>query len=147
MERIKFEHIAPYIPYGLEFKCSDVQSGEYAISMITEIHLGNEVLEVGATQFDFSDLGTEELKPIFRPLSDLIKDIDVIKQELFLDSKSDNYNYLGVINHAHAFHLDGKKVGVLAMPHFFIKKLFKERFDVFGYIEKGLAIDMQSIVK
>jgi len=87
----------------------------------------------------------DRVKPVLRPLSDLTKAIEHIKYELNLNPESENYEYLGVVNYSPAFMLDGVQVGIMAMPFFFVQKLIEWKFDIAGLIEKGEAIDLNSL--
>lgn len=92
------------------------------------------------------DLDQEyKVTPYCRPLSDLTKEIEHIKLDLNLNIESENYNYLGIINYSHAFFLDGFQVGIMAMPFFFIQKLIELHFDIARLIDKGEAIDVNTL--
>lgn len=130
--KLEVKHLAPYAPYGVRVILGTTERDLTAISLdspycFVTAHKGSREKQM---------VGIENVKPILRPLSDLPKQ----------NGDDDNYNYLGIVNFAHAFSLDGKEVGVLAMPYLFIEELFKEHYDVFGLIKKGLAIDISDVV-
>lgn len=129
MEKLELKHIVGYFPYGLKM----ISQNDFVSPLIRE-------LRVDGFQFMI-----DTRKPILRPLSDLKKIASEIDLEFREDLNNDNYKYLGIVNYSHAFSLDGKQVGVLAMPYFFIEKLLENHFDIHGLIEKGLAIDINTI--
>lgn len=135
--KLELKHLAPYLPYGLTFKCTDTYSGEYEISTITEMHLGNEILEVGATTFEFSDLGTAILKPILRPLSDLFNEYPLTNDYEGWESEW--------IEHIWDFTGKIEEANILACPYNLMQDLLSKHFDVFGLIHTGLAIDVNTI--
>jgi len=129
--KLELKHIAPYLPYGLNFIMLD-PSGEYEISPIINIDFAKEELEVSATCYDFSDLGGEEIKPILRPL------LDLTREELYKAGFNSHIDYL---THEHQeFSTD-----VLKAPYDMVVYLFEHHFDVFGLIEKGLAVNINDI--
>ena len=72
------------------------------------------------------------IKPILRPLSDLTKEIDVNgeKHQMWL-----------LVPHGNSIN------DVFSWQYKNIKTLFEWHFDVFGLIENGLAIDINSLVE
>lgn len=129
--KLEIKHLASYLPYDLKVV---FEADEHEHTLVGLVNWSDEIMVLSP----FNDYGRSNIKnckPILRPLSNLPKQ----------NGDDDNYNYLGIVNFAHAFSLDGKKVGVFAMPYFFIEELCKEHYDVFGLIEKGLAIDINGI--
>lgn len=74
-------------------------------------------------------------KPILRPLSDLTNEI----------IENEDFEYLGYTKYCETFTMGGKQVGILAMPYYVLEKLFKNHFDVFRLIEKGLAVSIHDV--
>jgi len=80
-----------------------------------------------------------KLKPIFRPLSDLTKEIEHNGVKFIPAQK---LGESGFVFPGHTWvHM------VLELPYWVIEKLIEWHFDVFGLIEKGLAIDINTIEK
>ena len=119
---LELKHLAPYLPYGLEI-----------------INNVNKKRELTIYYLNYWKESGVELKPILRPLSDLTKEIKhdgdkftpctdyyYIKDELeelsTLDSSYIRYTRYNVV-----------------------KVLFELHFDFFGLIEKGLAIDINTL--
>lgn len=132
METLQLKHLAPYLPYQVKITFYD---GRVHWNIMSPNHL---------QEINNSDV--RKFKLILRPLSDLTKEIDSTRiggesdvtymdvVEAF-DSSGCHINYsdLHKINHIHEY-----SFGV-------IQQLIEWHFDVFGLIEKGLAIDMNTI--
>lgn len=149
MDKLTLEHLAPYLPYGLKMfhKESAVK-----IQTMTHFDLCEDLLQ---------HHNKWRNKPILRPLSDLTKEIEhngrtfvpmdtvgdipnnFCKCDFVTDwcDKGGDFNeYVqefvkGVFGNHHLDYL----------PFGFVQKLIEWHFDVFGLIEKGLAIDINSI--
>jgi hypothetical protein len=107
------------------------------------------LLGCGETQlgWDVDDLLLNEVKPILRPLSDLTKEMeydgDIITPIYYryFDSMFFEDDFLrGIVLRNSSYKITQCSYGVL-------QKLFEWHFDVFGLIEKGLAIDINSLKK
>lgn len=72
--KLELKHIAPYLPYGLNFQCLDVESGEWEIVGLSKIDLVNETLEIGNIDVDISEMKDSNIKLILRPLSEFSKE-------------------------------------------------------------------------
>lgn len=132
--KLELKHLAPYLPYGL--KCS---------------YRGGNVSELS---FDYlSDFGCDYFKPILRPLSDLLKEglyighlnIETITDESYpVDYEEDNIKDLDVYlenwieSKSNDYHVN-------FLPHGLVNELISEHFDVFGLINNGLAIDINTL--
>lgn len=122
---MKLEHLAPYLPYGL--KSYTLYDGHVLVRDITV----NNVMA-------FVD-GDINSKPILRPLSDLAKEIEH-NGEKFVPSKE--YSYLRFEE------ISNYKGGENVMNFIQVREqnvLLELHFDVFGLIEKGEAIDINTL--
>lgn len=131
--KLTIEHLATYLPYGLK-----VLVEEYGIELVVGIH-GNDII----TTEDNAHFSA--IKPILRPLSDLTKEIE-INGEKFVPiekcgycSLEDCINEGGEIDEVTSDHL------LSFMPFNYLRKLFEWHFDINELIEKGLAIDYNTI--
>lgn len=132
MEKLELKHLTPYLPYGLKIKTSNNQGN--VIRQIHGIDISEEfILACGYINYIESDnyypYTLKSCKPILRPLSDL---------------KEDNY-YFTYCNNS-GFMMKGKNETYIRLND--LEYLFKNHFDVFGLIDKGLAIsysDVQSM--
>jgi len=127
--KLELKHITPYLPYGLKYVKIKNNEVETMRSISTEINL----IDMGwgdAMQLD-------EIKPILRPLSDLTKEEFVMdgwrkKGILFLDETSN------IPHNSRESHIGSIMYGDMV-------KIFEWHLDVFGLIEKGLAININTI--
>ena len=152
--KLELKHLAPYLPYGLKYmKYSDHDS-----PIRHDIMQGISTNGVYACG-DITPLSFKKCKPILRPLSDLtdplinliFKDTGengIIISRYISDSLKDltitiTYKIMGdvftdfVINRNDIRYTD----------YWIVEKLFENHFDVFGLIDKGLAIDKNTIKK
>lgn len=137
---LEFKYIAPYLPYGLNFRISEGKIFPLNANHIFNNHTGQyKGLERGA-------------KIILRPLSDLTKEIEVGGNRFVPVEKM----YNGTIN---SWKNNQETCGIWydyimeLHDHDLIKELqysdilflLEWHFDVFGLIEQGLAIDINKI--
>lgn len=137
--KLELKHIAPYLPYHLKCHCMGLHINEADSSPLKVSIVGAsidfiEIHEIGRTvteEYHYSDVF-----PILRPLSDLVKNE--------FEDLYDSLHY-----HSQSLLLREDLVGNWAesMRYYDFKKLLANHFDVFGLIEKGLAIDKNSITQ
>ena len=121
--KLELKHLAPYLPYELKvflpiWKCERTISQLRQKSIVTK---------------DFANhLWFIDVKPILRPLSDL--------------TKVNGFSLSDMITHGYhnEFWLP-ENFEVKYLMHLDFEKLVSWHFDVFGLIEKGLAIDINTI--
>ncbi|CAL67435.1 hypothetical protein [Christiangramia forsetii] len=170
MEKLELKHLAPYLPYGLKIKGL---TKIYPDPIITGI-LGSCDRVYWNYHGASGVWKLEDTKLILRPLSDLTKDIKhnnnkflpivelskiEFDDEVDIDFSSDFHenDYLLELEYvptwfALRFHKKDKNFsrwddgeGISACKHELLFKLFEWHFDVFGLIEKGLAIDKNKL--
>ena len=123
-EQLKLEHLAPYLPYGLKYIDKDNNELKTMRSLSSEINM----VDLGwGNAHEFS-----EFKPILRPLSDL--------------TKINGFSLSDMISHGYhnTFWLP-ENFEVKYLMHLDFEKMVSWHFDVFGLIEKGLAIDKNTL--
>lgn len=119
-EQLTIKELAPYLPYGLKGYAPD-------INLIDDITLQN-------VEFVMSE--PHNCKPLLRNLSDLTKEIEVNGEII------DVIDYLKIpFGLATMLCLEN----IQNMPYRTFEKLLELHFDVFGLIDKGLAIDLNTI--
>jgi hypothetical protein len=127
--KLELKHLAPYLPYGLKCKSTTILFGEE----------DNGIYEMGLISMRGVLKGTG--KPILRPLSDLISLINI-------DFEDEKFKPIDVIirkggcHSAVALHV---KIGKGTLGFKYFDLLLQWHFDVFGLIEKRLAIDINTI--
>lgn len=141
MEKLTIKELAPYLPYGLKIFSEDGNSYD----VITDIQIAHIIKH--------NRIG--EVKPILRPLSDLTKEIKVngekfVPIEYFelgddynesVDYGNGNIKLIGLLKDMAKYNFIDSNY----MPYYVVQKLFEWHFDVFGLIEKRLAIDINTL--
>ena len=124
-EQLKLKHLAPYLPYGL--KMYNLNNGRGAYNNILKRRLKKIEILTGDSIELLMFLGR---KPILRPLSELT--------ELDINNKPKFFPSIMCVNC-----IDAKMIE--QMPYEDFDYLIRNHFDVFGLIEKGLAINKNEI--
>ena len=125
--KLELKHLSPYLPYGL--KVYEGEIGDYN-NRIRLMNLGegrsNHWVGVKAILKSHEPKGFSYYRPILRPLS-----------EFYLNPFHDYPN-------REMFYADikNKTISVIIW-----EDLLKGHFDVFGLIEKGLAVDINTLEK
>lgn len=123
--KLTIKHLAPYLPYGL-----------MSVDYFDGIELKRKI--VPSNIVGFVD-GDTKAKPILHPLSDLTKEIEH-NGEKFVPSDRLAINLFS--KGTKEIILKGEINGI---PYWVMQYLFEWHFDVFGLIEKGLAVDINTL--
>lgn len=155
MEELQLEHIAPYLPYKL--KCNlmgeieeDNHGRGQAIGKIFNVN-GYEMYNDGEHYLKCSDEEYSheppfyDVFPILRPLSDIDKEIYFNGQSVRVSLKLNlvNYGFAGL--HPHNEETLKERIRTETLYYKDTQTLFKYHFDVFGLIEKKLAINCNDL--
>jgi hypothetical protein len=131
--KLELKHLAPYLPYGLK--------GVYHESIITlSLNGFSSATEIG---YDISLFLKCEIKPILRPLSDLTIEI-THNGQTFVPIEWFEEKYFATDLPAQCERIIEDDRWVNQSSYMLIEQLFEWHFDVFGLIEKGLAIDINN---
>lgn len=142
MQKLELKHLAAYLPYQL--KC--VYKGDKNVSILGLSYNEGEKLLIKIGIHEWTNFFN--IKPILRPLSDLTKEIEVNGEKfvpadiLFpvCEFKSE-YERIVAIKE-----LELQNAITHSCTYFsIVQKLFEWHFDVFGLIEKGLAININTL--
>lgn len=126
MEKLEAKHIAPYMPYKLMFWHTKLKNKQ-EMSQIKVRKDGDVHVDVESdTLVYISSINDSWIKPILRPLSDL---------------KEDKYYFTYFKDYG--FMMKGKNETYIRLND--LEYLFKNHFDVFGLIDKGLAISYSDV--
>lgn len=135
-------HLAPYLPYKL--KCEVTDRGKKTIDIMFCVYDNGECSFANIVE---SNKGFSEVKPILRPMT-------------MLDGKTWNYEnipvnflrLLGVTASEHGYSLReaeemvyNRRSEPFKIPYILFEQLLKFHFDVFGLIDKGLAVDINTL--
>lgn len=164
MKKLERKHITPYRDYGLNFvmttdyredfaSCDDwgadiadfkkgsiwTYAGEVDKDLYIPIGEGDlsRVFRKGSTYISIDDNG---IKPILRPLSDLTKEIEI---------NGDRFRPIEKL-YGGDYYTKGMNDSISNYQHLknhygFYSQLFEWHFDVFGLIDAGLAVDLNTL--
>jgi hypothetical protein len=152
--KLELKHLAPYLPHKLQVSINK-NGWEYMISgssNIAELRglYGDDMCLLYQENEGF-DLDFESFELILRPKTDLVKEIEINGKKfvpaLVLWSVSieeeEDFEIYGKIPDYWKNNLNLEFENDLIYRE--MKYLFKWHFDVFGLIEKGLAIDINTL--
>lgn len=149
--KLTLGHLSAYLPYGLRMIFEGKEGREITLSSITNQGKYGVVISGGTGPMWLNSCG---FKPILRPLSDLTKEIEHNGEKfvptvelgkirvgigIYRPIASDRPIELNIETEDYSQSIDLHE-GYLVM-----QKLIEWHFDVFGLINKGLAIDINTI--
>lgn len=138
---LELKHLVPYLPYGLKVRHNISPTIQELIGM----HYEQFQEGIYCLQLKGKKMLTpmSAVKPILRPIADLTKTI-VVNGETFVPINKlkglFGWDYLW-----EDFHKDKQPFNIYALKYASVVKLFEWHLDVFGLIEKGLAIDINTL--
>ena len=141
--KLELKHLAPYLPYDL--KCDIFFAQQSMGTCVWRIRI------LDCFYLDKLKNNLEFIQPILLPLSDLTKEIevngekfvpiDILSGETYYDYELTKSNKL--------VEKDEKNIVILkcidVYPYWIVQKLLQWHFDIFGLIDKGLAIDINTL--
>lgn len=173
MEKLEIKHIAPYLPYGLKYQ--GYYGGVSTMRDIKHIRDYNEQTDEYTPNIQVDGYTIEFIKPLLHPLSDLYKEIDgkvgIVELAKIHDPDFDDTEDVTVtpltgwstMGHVDYWNNDGIECRfgwfnsfqagyINPTRHRFVSNqldlytyLFQHHYDVYSLIDKGLAIDLNSI--
>jgi hypothetical protein len=135
--KIELKHIAPYLPY----KVKAITAQKDIVEVEGLYTFGDIYSTIGDTPF-------YTILLILRPLSDLTKEIEIegkkfVPIELIKDIM---YEVEQRYDFPISMYINGSWVySCEELPYDLVQKLFEWHFNVFGLIEKGLAVDINTL--
>jgi hypothetical protein len=143
--KLELKHIAGYLPYGLKFVIWKGEKEERRIKMVAIDSEENFCYKDNEPTFYISGIdetnsmrgnyGILESKPILRPLSD-------IGEEKFTELWSNETDYESILKF---IELDAETRLTCKFSFIFWELLYENMFDIHDLIEKGLAIDINTL--
>jgi len=142
-KRMKLEpkHLAPYLPYKLKLILKKDWHNEnwndYDVVEMMQITLSDKWFYIGANKDKNTFVSSEQFqfKPILHPLSDLLKD-----EYSFIYENETDYDTI-----KDCVYMDHESFRMSKFSFEFWEDLFRYHFDVFGLIDDGLAIDINTL--
>ena len=133
--KLEVKHLAPYLPYSL--KCQIKNPDNKTVYTDTLQAIYNNAIQAECTFFNIveSQQGFEFVKPILRPLHDFHDinckavcelGLDLTTQMTLVDLCLGKIHYTG-------------------LRHSDTQEFLRHHIDIFGLIEKGLAIDINTL--
>lgn len=149
MEKLELKHLAPYLPYGLTILNLDnkrVLLKGITYDFATNLELADYKYGKGGYSRAYLN---NSIKAILRPLSDLTKEIEhngekfiALERILIIGT----YNFELNITDSHVLkQMILMNPIVEKHPYWVVDKLHEWHFDTKGLIEKGLAIDINTL--
>lgn len=132
MEKLELKHLAPYLPYRIKVKWYRQDDCSFQTSDLTIS--------------DYPFLTSKLMKPILRPLSDLDKPIShgcLLTPTTWWDGDDDYIEKLTQLNNL--VNIDTRAYYLHTTTYEVFERLLAWHFDVFGLIDKRLAIDINTI--
>lgn len=126
---LELKHLAAYLPYGLKIQGQTHGEIQEMTGLNSGVVMINHNTKGWAIFFD--------IKPILRPLSDIEKQIDHNGEKFVPMERLTN---MAFVNYEMGLLTIDKD---MSLKDYF--KLLKWHFDVFGLIENGLAIDINTL--
>lgn len=140
MDKLTLEHLAPYLPYNLKAEMLDYKS-DYVGKQYDEIigvhQWDKHYLYWSALTIGGSKPNIESIKPLFRLLSDYTD----INSPSMSDLNTDLDIQMEICD------LSNKKIHYRSLSYGTALTCFKAHIDVFRLIDKGLAIDINTVEK
>lgn len=152
--KLELKHLAPYLPYGLKVINKHQNSISKVYSKIDGVDFGVDESPVEMFKLNTMWVIERVYIPILRPLSDLTKEIEVdgdkfvpitelLKPDINLEAGNYTLRHIGTTILANDIILINTEN--LSLKYEKFQKLFEWHFDVFGLIEKGLAINKNTL--
>ena len=129
--KLELKHIAPYLPYNLSVFIED-----FGIESLKGVAFGEVITEHDNAAF-------ESTKPILRPLSDLIKEIEV-NGDRFVPLER---MFKGRLPYLSQEEIDDMIKWPLIKPYATVSQFHEMHFDTFGLIDAGLALDINQLTE
>ncbi len=145
--KLELKHLAPYLPYGLKGETpngfgiiTELRDNQhYSVKIEIEKRKDNAPKGIikGKTVLEDDYHRIDIVKPLFRPLSDLTKEIEHNGELL-------KYFFFGK-GGEHDYYVKKPIKKVTGLSYDRVQRLFELHFDVFGLIEKGIAVDINTL--
>lgn len=161
MEQLETKHLAPYLPYGLmtdkgklisiQDVCRNVKIPilKFEVS-INKYDITEQIIkypDFEPSKYHYEAGLITKIKPILRPISSMVGENGFIMFELLGLDFTTQDNDVFVSEEGRVYFEDELNFNVQHLKYETIEKLFENHFDVFGLIEKGLAININTLGK
>ena len=142
---LEIKHLAPYLQYYL--KLQYIIRGEVVKTGVMR-SINHNPFETHPTKISL-DFGEEEhiwmFKPIFRPIQEVEQYFEDLYGRLENQDVTDYFDADFLASHDNIEISEIQLLEPEQIPYGTIQVLLKHHFDIFGLIEKGLAIDINTL--
>jgi hypothetical protein len=139
--KLETKHLAPYLPYNL--KCEVLNSGqEKEIGEMIAVYNDGSACFGNIVE---SEKGFEYIKPILRPIQEVEQYFEKLYGCLEHQDVTDYFDADFLASHDNIEIEEIQLLEAEQLPYGTLKVLLKHHFDVFGLIEKGLAVDLNTL--
>jgi hypothetical protein len=137
--KLELKHLAGYLPYRLKIK---TYYGWDTMSTLSEDCVNTD----HENYYYYNCSGIDSFKPILRPLLDLTKEIEVNGEEFvpmnwYYNKNAFKDSFLEMQDHIKDM------LKLETCPQCIFQKLLEWHFDIYGLIDAGLAIDINTLNK
>lgn len=139
MKQIEFKHLSPYLQYELNIIVDGFSKPEKLIGLYRNV---SDLPKIHAATYFNSFISLKDIKPILRPLSDLVKEIEH-NGEKFVPIEWLDKNIAPSKKQSNTVTFTNGYIEMCYYSEY--QKLFEWHFDVFGLIADGLAVDYNSV--
>lgn len=144
--KLELKHIAPYLPYGVHIKHNE--GAKLIICGAFKKYNADDFFIYSLLNWD-KDVKSTDAKPILRPLSDLTKEIEHNGKKFVPIEKINEVDgeYQIRVEDGVMWFCDSCDLELFEVMRCsaLVEKLFDWHFDVFGLIDNGLAIDINTL--
>lgn len=146
--KLELKHLSGYLPYDTVVFVNDCENKK-----IKPIHKLNAYVGIGNINHI---LTSSRYQVVLRPLSDLANEIEANGEKFvpieFFEIGDDNnksiefdYGNIKLINRLNEVSKFNVFQEMNYLPYFVVQKLLEWHFDIYGLIESGLAIDINTL--
>jgi hypothetical protein len=137
---LKLEQIAPYLPYGLKLFWKGSHPSNQNEKQISTLNPGSgDFNKIPDVLRGFNKHATVKL--VLRPMSELTN--DELRTAMWSIGHSSHIDWTTTEREA-VISRYGRKYWIKDIPYAVMEYLFKNHYDVFGLIDAGIAVDINS---
>lgn len=131
-QKLELKHIAPYLPYGVKVMRPDNKTIHEVIGSMGGLYIFN----FGEHEHEtYGEIGSKLNKPILQPLSDYTD----INSPAMVELNCDLLDQIEISSYARS------ETGFSGLNYHAATICFENHIDIFKLIEKGLAVDTNTI--
>ena len=148
-KKLELKHLAAYLPYNVKMFANGFLGTLQTMNIDNTTQSGYKIRVSCSDWWENNNIDGKIYKPILRPISDLTKEIEVNgEQTTPIDWIWDNVKHIDYFFDYGYLMVEECNIENIEMyPYNVIKQLLSWHFDVFGLIQSGLAIDINTLTQ